>query len=369
MEENQKKTGTRDISDLKARLGMKKTGMQPAVPPPAPPVADPIIASPPPMAPSAPVVADPRRDPFAVAAPSAPAYYDAPLPGVDDGQPAASLSKPQPWGKVIRIALIGVVALGAGFATGRSCDARMTYNLATDDAAKVKTEVEKLAKKLDTISQTIDASAAAQRHNPDPDLAEKLGSLGLKDPETQAIFHTNYYRLTDLAIDRLFNYYNDTLRLYRMVRDHAKRSEGDKEAIVNFMKNVGKTEKNYAVYLDTSSAIALAHFVELGTPVCQEEGKSDCNASQLKGFKYRTDVGGSWFEKPTHGKPTEMIYPLKKEGLLTTVASGSPDLIAARDHLRRQEEIRLIAAKLATDQKALLADLQHAAERPKLITF
>jgi hypothetical protein len=55
-----------------------------------------------------------------------------------------------------------------------------------------------------------------------------------------------------------------------------------------------KGEQNYGVTLDTSGAIPLAHVVEIGSPVCPHEGETDCNANDLKGFKFRTETGGQW---------------------------------------------------------------------------
>src|SRR5262249_48923105 len=139
-----KKPGPRDISDLKARLGLKKPGAAPAGTTPAAgapaattpaaaggaPVAAKPIPSPfgqphPAPAPGAPPVAarpipspfgqpepapaqpaappDPRRDPFAQAqAANLAAFYGIgqTLPGQADSTPAQQVSKPKPWGRI-----------------------------------------------------------------------------------------------------------------------------------------------------------------------------------------------------------------------------------------------------------------------------
>jgi hypothetical protein len=385
--DNEKK-GTRDISDLKARLGLKKgaqgapastpgagapqaSGGAPAVRAPLP--APPGFRSPEPEPAPAAAAPDPRRDPFAAAAPPAnpAAYYGyAPLPGTDDGTAAAPIEKPKPWGRIITVLLSAAVALGGGFVAGSSCAARKNYNMTIDQSGEINAEVEKIQKKLNLINDRINQSQDAAHGNPDVQLAKDLGSLDLKEPDTQKIFHTNYFFLEDLAIDRLFNYYNDTGKLYRMIREHAKKTEADEEAIENFVKNSGaKGEKNYGITLNLSGAVPLANFVELGSPVCPKEGQTDCNANELKGFKYRTDSGGQWFDKPVKGKPDQTVTPLQKSALFNTVVAGNPDVLSARDHLRRMAEIRAIAQKLFNEQKELSADLKRASERPKVFTF
>ena len=133
MEDN-KKPGQRDISDLKARLGLKKTSAMPAVTPAgipqhqAPNIPAPIpssgsgpsasnqgssIPSPfgrpepqaqPQAAPAPAPPPDPRRDPFAQQqAANLAAFYGVGqvLPGSGDSVSDAPLSKPKAWGSIV----------------------------------------------------------------------------------------------------------------------------------------------------------------------------------------------------------------------------------------------------------------------------
>jgi hypothetical protein len=386
---SKKGPGGRDIGDLRARLGLNKGAGAPqpaAAPTPAgvprvPAPAQSGVPSPagrsvpaPPGFPSAapaagPPPPDPRRDPFAAAAPPAmPAYYGyQPLPGTDDGAPATQISQPKPWGLIGGIAGGAFVLLMAGVAVGRIYAARVNMNMTIDQAADIRAEVDKLAKTLSTINDLINSSANVAKGQPDVALAAKMGELELKKPEQDKIFHTNYFFLKDLAIDRLFNYYNDTIILYDLLQKQAKKTEADKEAIENFLKEgAGKGEKNYGVTLDMSGAIPLAHVVEVGTPVCPKEGQTDCSANELKGFKYRTDSGGQWFVKPVKGPPAQTLFPIQKTPFFASIASGSPDILAVKDHLRRMAEIRVLTTKLFNEQKELLADLDTATTQKKV---
>jgi hypothetical protein len=399
--DDNKKPGQRDISDLKARLGLKKTAAMPAVTPagtpqqpqapqgiPAPipsagsgPSAGPSsipspFGQPAPQPQAAPAPApppDPRRDPFAQQqAANLAAFYGVGqvLPGSAEGVSDAPLSKPKPWGRIGFVVGLCAIVFGVGNACGRIYGSRVEFNRTIDQAGQIREEVDKLSKQLNNIADTINASKATQQSQPDFDMSKKLGDLDLKKPDSQKIFHTNYMHLEDVAIERLFTYYDHTIKLYDLITLHAKKTENDKEAIENYMKNgAGKGDKNYGVTLDFTGAIPLAHFVEVGTPVCATPDKTDCNANELKGFKYRSDSGGSWADKPVKGKPGEIVVPMQKSPLFTSVAAGNPDILAYKDYLRRVIEIKGMAGGLVAEQKDVITDLKRAAERPKVFTF
>jgi hypothetical protein len=388
-----KKGAGRDISDLKARLGLNKGGpagaptgaaapLTPAAVPRISPTGTPaavprVVPAPPgfpsPVAPAGPPPPDPRRDPFAsgpvAAAPPAAYYGYAPIPGVDDGKPAEQIAKPKPWGLIAGLAAVAAVLLGGGFAFGRIYNARVNMNMTIDQASDIRGEVERLAKRVSTVNDLFNGSPDALKGNPAIELAEKLGELDLKAPDQERLFRTNYFFMKDLTIDRLFRYYNDTLVLYDLIGKNAKKTDADKEAIGNFVKSGGaKAEKNFGVVLDLSRPIPIAHFVEVGKPVCPKEGQTDCSPNELK-FQIRTDAGGSWFDKPVKGAPGTTVIPIEKTPLFATVAAGSPDVIAVKEHLTRMRDIRLLTAKLLTDQKALLEDLANESNQRKVFTF
>jgi hypothetical protein len=121
--------------------------------------------------------------------------------------------------------------------------------------------------------------------------------------------------------------------------------------------------------MQNQGGLMIGSFVEVGSPVCQQEGKTDCNANELKGFKYRDSPGGGWGERPVKGAPTSIIIPIQKSPLFNEVAAGNPDILAYRDYLNRIVEIKRLAGELTAQQKEVLADMKKAAERPKVFTF
>lgn len=402
LDEN-KKPGQRDISDLKARLGLKKTAAMPAVQPSqTPPTGQPSVPAPipapvgtsgsgpapaaipspfgqpapqpqPQAAPAPAAPPDPRRDPFAQQqAANLAAFYGIGqvLPGDASGVDAQPISKPKPLGRIVMLAGIGVVVFGLGNACGRIYGSRVEFNRTIDHAVQLRDEVENMGKQLNAVADVLNGSQLTAKGQPDFEMTKKLGDLDLKKPDQQRLFHTNYYHLEDVAIERLMNYYNNTIKLYEEITVHAKKTDADREAIESYMKNgANKGENNYGVILDTSRPFLVGKFVEVGAPVCQEPGKQDCSTSELKGFKYRLDSGSAFSERPVKGKPGEVVVPIEKGPLFKSVASGNPDLLAYKDYLRRVVSIKSLAGELVAQQKDVLADLKRAAERPKVFTF
>ena len=385
MEDN-KKPGARDISDLKARLGLKKTGMMGAVsptgepaaasPPGTPPAAGSIPSpfgqpAPAPVAPAPPP--DPRRDPFSQAqqqqAANLAAFYGIgqQLPGSADAGPGTTMEKPKPWAAIGAIVGGGLLIFIVGSFWGGISKSRVEFNQATDDAGRIRTEVEGLQKNLDKILTELRTKGPGGAI--DVEQATRLASLGLKKPDTGKIFHTNYANLEGLGVERLFGYYNATIKLYDEIDLHGRRTNADKDSIKKFLEQGAKADKNYGVVVDMSSAIPIAKFAEMGTPVCPKAGQTDCAPNEWTGFNYRLDSGAAWSQKPIKGKPGDTITPLQQTPLFKTVASGSVDALAVEAYGRRLKNIAELVGEIEKTQKELMVDLKHTAERPKVFTF
>ncbi len=379
MDDN-KKPGARDISDLKARLGLKKTNTmaavtpqgEPGASPPGAPIPSGAVPSPfgaPAAAPAPPP--DPRRDPFSAQqqqqAANLAAFYGIgqQLPGSADAV-AGSMEKPKPWGLIAAVLVGGLGIFIVGSFWGGISKSRVEFNETTDHAIQIRDEVDKLEKNLASIIAELRRSTAGKV---DPDQAIRLASLGLKKPDTGRIFHTNYVHLEGLGMERLFSYYNATIKLYDEIEVHGRKTNADKESITKFLENANRSDKNYGVVVDVGGPIPIAKFVEVGAPVCPKEGQVDCKPDELKGFKYRLEAGANWSEKPVRGKPGETVTPLQQTPLFKSVASGSVDAIAVEAYGRRLKNIIELVGELEKTHKELAADLKKTAERPKVFTF
>jgi hypothetical protein len=395
LDEN-KKPGPRDISDLKARLGLKKTAAMPAAAPTTtPPHGQPGTPSPSgygapaPQQPSGPpppfgrreeppppaAPPDPRRDPFSAqqqaAAANLAAFYGMghALPGSADSVGNEPLSKPKPWGRIAGVLAIAAIPFVIGNACGRIQRDRIEYNTTTDQAGQIREEVERMSKTLSSVVDMLNSTPAGRKGDVDIELSAKLGAMDLKKPDTVRIFHTNYNSLEPVIVERLMQYYDGTIKLYDEIAIHAKKVENDKDALVRMATAGAKSDKNYGVIVEPQGGLMLAKFVEVGTPVCPKEGQVDCNANELKGFQIRMDSGSGWGTRPVKGKPEQIVMPLQQTPLFKAVAAGNPDFLAVKDYARRMAEIKTQAAMLMNQQKDVLADLKKASERPKLFAF
>ena len=264
---------------------------------------------------------------------------------------------------------IAAIPFVVGNACGRIQRDRIEYNTTTDQAGQIREEVEKMSKTLSSVVDMLNSTPAGRKGDVDIDLSAKLGAMDLKKPDTVRIFHTNYNSLEPVIVERLMQYYDGTIKLYDEIATHAKKTDNDKDALVRMAAAGAKSDKNYGVIVEPQGGLMLAKFVEVGTPVCQQEGKTDCNANELKGFQYRLDSGSGWGTRPVKGKPEAIVMPLQQTPLFKAVAAGNPDFLAVKDYARRMAEIKTQAAMLMNQQKDVLADLKKSAERPKLFAF
>ena len=396
--EQPKKPGaapTKDISDLKARLGLKRPdaagpvvgggggfaggqttlGVGPGQLPGArpgpgfPPAAGPARPAPQaPMshAPAAPAAA-PALDPYAGMRPQQ-GRFD--LRSIDDGVPVQKVKSGGAKAVIAASFVVGIAAFALGAGLGISSVGRANMNTANRAAKVVKAELENMQK---TVSQIGGAFAASQqrlvaaKREPtayDPKLIEDLKQVKLDPrPDTGKIFRVDYYRLEDVVVDHLFNYYYDSIALYGEVERHIRKTDNDAAVLKSFVEKEGsKQAKNYGVVFDTSAKVPVANLVEVGDQVCKDGG-STCPADKLDGFNIRIQTGGKAFVRKIALKADGMV-PIKPTELMDTVMSGSPDSVRAETYKQRVGNIRLILARLNGTQKQLVEGINKAASRP-----
>ena len=392
--EQPKKPGaapTKDISDLKARLGLRRpdAGM-PGAPAPMPgqaPMGGPQAAPargpgpgfpgqaaaprpgmPGPAAQAAPVAAAaPHVDPFAGMRPQQ-GRFD--LRSIDDGMPVEKVKSG--GGKAVLVAsfVVGIAAFALGAGLGISSVGRANMNTANRAAKVVKAELENMQKTLNQIGAAFASSQqrlAAAKKEPttyDPKLTDDLKAVKLDPrPDTGKIFRVDYYRLEDVVVDHLFNYYYDTIALYGEVERHIRKTDNDAAVLKSFAeKEASKQAKNYGVVFDTSGKVPVANLVEVGDQVCKD-GTATCAADKLEGFNIRIQTGGKPYVRKVSLKPDGMV-PIKPTELMDTVMSGSPDSVRAETYKQRVNNMRLLLARLNGTQKQLFEGVQKAASRP-----
>ena len=387
MEDKNKPGKPRDISDLKARLGLAKPGAAPkadgnaGAAPHSPsgsggfpaanrPLPAPFAGAAPAAQPAAPP--DARKDPFGAMSASvqpvaAPAYH----PYVDDGKPIENvMARRAHRASRITIAAVALLALIVGYWWGGIIFDRKMHNHTIDDAAQIKEEIEGMKKVRQQIASALEKNlAAAPTGAPDFNLVADLQKLGdLKPPNQDKLFRTNYMRFENIAIDELMNYYNDTLVLYEAIRRHIAATERDKELLVAAAQNAKAADVAYGMVVDPGK-ITQGKIVQMVGKVCKG-GKPDCALNELEGMMVTTQPGVAPFKAVFTGSGAHVI-PFEPTALLQSMVEGAkPEAIAWQDYRRRVAQIRLFTVgKLPQYEKSLLDHLTEEAQKSKLGTL
>jgi len=305
------------------------------------------------------------------------------LQSVDDGRPAVSVRRTASVAALIILIIAVLVAGAVGFGFGASAVGRRMFNQANFGAKRVKTELDEMQKTITQITTAVNLSSqrlAANRQESltfDYKLIEDLELVRLDPrPDTSRIFKVNYYLLEDLAIDRLMNYYYDTIVLFGEVERHIKRTKADKSILEGFAaKQAAKggdesgKQVNYGVVFDSRGKLAISTLVEVGKPVCKG-GAENCAAADIEGFMIRSNTGANWTPRKVGPKPEgDKVVPIEKTPLFEAVMSGSPDSVRMEQYKQRYNNIRLILQRLAATRKELGDAIDKAAARPDLFTL
>ena len=408
------KQGPKDITDLKARLGLKKQGGGPAGPAgpgpaagapfapapvpgpqgaaaprpgqaqpsafagagPAPGQNQAYVPPPPGFAPppeAALAQPDPRRDPYAaqqaaVAANLASFYGAGALPGSADEVKGDPIKKPKPWGIIGGGIALALAMLGVGYSIGNIAERRQDLTIATEHAVQIRDEVEKLTKQVDKVSEAVKAVKLTDKEPPDFAAIDKLIDLDFKEPDMPTkLFHTNYFSFDPSLVQQLFTYYNDVLVLAKQIQEHTIRTRNDHDSIDKYVKgNVAKEQRGpTGVILDYSQKLPLAQLVELGGAVCPDPKQPNCSPEEAK-LKYRTTLGGEYQARPLKGLPKDVVLPIQQTELQKQMLSGDPGLLAFRDYVRRAAGLFQQINKMREEQKALLAGLKKRVDSPPI---
>jgi hypothetical protein len=391
--EQPKKPGPRDITDLKARLGLNK-GAAPAAPPPgaaAPRAPFPGPAAPAPtgqqpffnpaaQAPAPPPVGSPVNlgapspalDPYASMRPPPGRTFD--LRPTDDGVPVANVKRSGFVGTLIVGGILAVVGLVVGLGFGIGMSGRRAFNETNRAAKRVSAELQEIGKTVTQIETAVTTGiqrAATEKKDRlayDPKVIEDLEKVKLDPrPDTSKVFRVDYFRLPDLAVDNLMSYYYDTIALYNEVERHVKKTKADKESLASFATKQGeKGQNNYGVVFAGGGKMVIANLVEMGQPVCKGGG-SDCQMDQLEGFEIRANAGSSWSKRKVGQKPDgNIVVPLDRTPLLESVMAGSPEQARMEQYRGRYANIQLLLARLKQTQKQLQDAINTAAARPDM---
>jgi hypothetical protein len=360
----------RDISDLKARLGLKKGGGSAAsakgtesVPTGAPARARAGYVPPPPGVappqPAQPVVPDARTDPFgamnAMAAHGAQAR--APEIIVVDKQHVEQVAPQSNVARYGKIAGIILAPLIVGFILGGINHARSQYNATLRDAKDLYAEFQQIGKTLEGLNNVLltakerggDGKAYALA---DKQLVADLEALNFTIPDSDQLilYHANLYQLDPKLVQDILLFYSRAKTLATKVKEHARLSKDlDTKLPPEARAKLG-ADTSFAAVLKMPTADEAqkgarpsAELVQIGSPVCADGRPSPggCPEGALQGFQVRGDTAAPWSTRTLAAgtETADKVIFLRRSGVLQSLLSGSPRFLDELQYYQRLSEI------------------------------
>jgi hypothetical protein len=386
-----KRGGSRDISELKQRLGLKKAGPPAAagnggsggvVPPPGMPV---------PAAPAQPAIPSAADDPFGAmnAMAAVGTVQRAPeIVIVNDGKPVENVGASSGGATIVRMVVPAVLALAIGVAIGQISKGANLYNTGLKDAKsilgdeKATSTVKNVKKTLSELDGVLDDMKTKNNYHPDNAADKRLADLATRlDVKTGSVFRTA--SAVDPEITGfIMSFYAGVAEVKGMVDTHVKAAKSDDLALAN-----GKKAAEAAVMKDTENA-ALAsvnavrygaliqaptetdkvefgvRIVELGPPYCGgpnpvTTGKCENNEAP-SAYAYRNEPGAVWTKGDLQAQGTDNV-PTKK--LVLILPNGTRDALIQGGDPGASEVFYTKRLKLLTDRTKKLIEEANKLEQ------
>jgi hypothetical protein len=408
-----KRAGSRDISELKARLGLKKGGAAagPAggakqngagvVPPPG------LNLPPPPGAkPPGPVIPSAADDPFG--AMNAMAQYGAAQRApeiviVNDGKPVESVSTGESAAKFGKLAAIAIAPLILGIVIGQIAKDNKSYNAGLAGAKGIYTDVGRVRKELGQIKGAFensgnpnDKKVAAEITKALSDSKEDLAS------KKELVFAAKQNTLNAELAAQIISYYSLVQEITDLIDDHLATAAYEEKAIAATADQVAKfsvkdgtalaqggVPYKVGVVLQNPSEEELAkgeeqaaQLVEIGAVLCGAElAQSDsgnCANGDVAGFLYRYGEGGLWRKGKLHvpgslgaGEkyPNGALIVLKPNGTMDALVKTAPVAVAESAYRKRLEKIYEKVKTAFERGEALETLLKKKSNEGKRFTF
>ncbi|HUS31945.1 MAG TPA: hypothetical protein VMZ53_25765 [Kofleriaceae bacterium] len=321
-----KKAGNRDISDLKARLGLKKGGA--AAPAAAPRangapsggvLAPPGMAVPPPpgaVSPAQPVIPNAADDPFAAMNAMAAVAQAKPQKEyiiVNDGKPVENVGEKSNAASLLKILVPGLIALVIGVAVGKIGTSASDYNEGLRGAKAILGEkttpstVKSLKSTLNEIDAVLDEAKTKNGLKPNLDLDKRLKELAAKlEVKLDVVFRAQ--QVNPVLSGQIMSFYAGVTEVKDMIDIHNKSAAFDDVMLKKGKESADKAasdvqgfegETKYAVLVsaptdEDKNAEFGAKVVEIMGVYCGGNNMvSKCGEGEYpNAIGYRTDVGG-----------------------------------------------------------------------------
>ena len=398
MSQQSKRPGAKDISDLKARLGLKKSGPAAAKGGVAPPGARAggVIPAPPGAQPPRPHIPDAKEDPFgamnALAAHGAVVSRPQEIVVVQDD---ASVERVQRKARARMYILGGVmiIPLIVGIAIGQVAHRAKTYNRVIEDAGKIREDIKKQREGLIRIQQVLVGAKERGRGKlppGDPKLTAELAALPPLAPNIDVVFNSFMYDLSPELVAATLSFYVGALELNDLVKTHVKLSKDADRALqkgqenkTKFLANAGQFGFGGLVETPSeddqkSGAPPKVKIVQLGAPQCEGEkspNEQGCGSKKITGFRYRPDQNGPWGVKKAStveggtNIAADAIVALDFNKVLLDIVNGGDASVAEASYTARINQIEEKVNQLLEAEKGISSRLNNKANESKKFTF
>ena len=391
-----KKAGSRDISELKQRLGLKKRGAaQPSQRSNGAPsggvVAPPGLAVPPPPQGAAPAIPSAHDDPFgAMNAMAAVAQVQrAPEKEfiiVNDGN-VEKVGAQSHGALIAKIAIPAGIALIVGIAVGKIGTGASTYNEGLRGARAIlgdkqtPSTVAMLKKTLSELDNVLDEAKTKNGFKPDLDLDKRLKEIAAKlDVKSELVFRAKQNSLDSAISGEILSFYAGVLQVKEMIDIHNKAAAGD-----DIMLKKGKEAADKAALKESEAAPLagqLRYAVMLSAPT--EEDRADFGAKIVEiaglycgggtnpvarcaegeypsAFAYRNEPGatpikGDLVTTASDSVPARKLVPLLQNGVRDSLVKGGEPTVSEYYYQRRLRELYDRVHGNGKSQRGLIED-------------
>jgi hypothetical protein len=390
-----KKSGSRDISELKQRLGLKKgAAAAPAatsarsngapsggvVPPPGMNLPPPPGLAPP--QPAAPAIPSAHEDPFgamnAMAA-HATVQRQPEMIIVNDGTPVEHVGQTSTASTLLRIAVPAAIALIIGVAVGKVGTSAGFYNDGLKGAKAIlgdkqtASTVAYLKKTLSDLDTALDEAKTKKNFRPDLDVDKQLKEIATKlDVKSELVYRAKQNSLDAETAGQILGFYAGIAEVKDMIDQHNKAALGDDMSLKKGKEAADAADAaavqgagfKYGVLVQSPTETDKVDFgakvVILSGVYC---GGASPQAKCAEGesptaFAYQNDPGatpikGDYVTNGGDSVPTKKIIPLLQNGVRDSLVKGGEPTVSEYYYTRRLRAIYdLVHGKVGNDGKA-----------------
>jgi hypothetical protein len=408
-QQNPKKPGSRDISELKARLGLKKGAAaapaagQPAaqgrgggvVPPPG------LNLPPPPgVKPAGPQIPNAADDPFGAmnAMAQVAAVQRAPeIVIVNDGKPVESVSAGTRAATIGKYAALAIVPLILGLVIGQIASDAKAFNAGLSGAKAVHKDVQTVKSKLGELKNAFESAGAIKNRKVAEEVSAALTANREIAKNKEIVFRVKQGNFDAALSSKVMLFYAMVSNIEELIADHEGSAKQEENAIkAGAARSAGVEPKEgdvlngllkyrYGIVLTNPSEEdagkgdpQAARIVEIGNPLCSGKASSNgqCPNGDTSGFLYRFDTSPTWIPgevaaeiSPGEAYPLKKIIPLAPNPQLDALVKGAEATVSEIAYFKRLSKIYEAIGTAYEFGEAIANSLNQKARAPEKFTW